>query len=135
MKVAVIDGQGGRLGQTVIEKICERGIDCELTAIGTNSAATTAMLRAGAKQGATGENPVVVAARTSDVIICPIGLLAADALLGEVTEKMAAAVGRSSATKLLIPVNMCENVVVGTQSLTMAQLIDEAVAMLEKMCG
>ena len=134
MKVAVIDGQGGRLGQTVIEKICERGIDCELTAIGTNSAATTAMLRAGAKQGATGENPVVVAARTSDVIICPIGLLAADALLGEVTEKMAAAVGRSSATKLLIPVNMCENVVVGTQSLTMAQLIDEAVAMLEKLC-
>ena len=134
MKVAVIDGQGGRLGQTVIEKICEKGIDCELIAIGTNSAATTAMLRAGAKQGATGENPVVLAARTSDVIICPIGLLAADALLGEVTEKMAAAVGRSSATKLLIPVNMCENVVVGTQSLTMAQLIDEAVEMLEDLC-
>ena len=135
MKVAVIDGQGGRLGQTVIEKICEKGIDCELIAIGTNSAATTAMLRAGAKQGATGENPVLVAARNSDVIICPIGLLAADALLGEVTEKMAAAVGRSSATKLLIPVNMCENVVVGTQSLTMAQLIDEAVSMLEELCN
>ncbi len=133
MKVAVIDGQGGRLGQTVIEKICEKNIPCELTAVGTNSAATTAMLRAGAKQGATGENPVIVAARTADVIVCPIGLLAADALLGEVTEKMAAAIGRSKATKLLIPVNMCENVVVGTQSLSMVQLIDEAVAMLERI--
>lgn len=135
MKVVVIDGQGGRLGQTVIEKICEKQIPCELTAVGTNSAATTAMLRAGAKQGATGENPVVVAARTADVIICPIGLIAADSLMGEVTEKMAAAVGRSNATKLLIPVNMCQNVVVGTQSLTMAQLVDEAVAMLAALCG
>lgn len=134
VKVIVIDGQGGRLGKTVIEKIVERNIDCELNCVGTNSAATTAMLRAGAKQGATGENPVVVAARTADVLVCPIGLLAADALMGEVTEKMAAAVGRSSATKLLIPVNMCENIVVGTQSLTMSQLVDETVDLLANLC-
>lgn len=135
MRVSVIDGQGGRLGRLIIEKIVERGIDCELVAIGTNSAATTAMLKAGAKQGATGENPVCVAARTSDVIIAPIGVLAADALMGEVTEKMAAAIGRSDATKLLLPVNMCQNLVVGTQALSMAQLIDEAVNMLSEICG
>ena len=135
MKVVVIDGQGGRLGKSVIEKVIERGVECELLCVGTNSAATMAMLRAGAKQGATGENPVVVAARTADVIVCPIGVLAADALMGEVTEAMAVAVGRSSATKLLIPVNMCENIVVGTQSLSMSRLVDETVDILAKLCG
>lgn len=134
MRVSVIDGQGGRLGRLIIEKIVERGIECELVAVGTNSAATTAMLKAGAKQGATGENPVCVAARGSDVIIAPIGVLAADALLGEVTEKMAAAIGRSDAVKLLLPVNMCNNLVVGTQDMTMTQLIDEAVDMLKEIC-
>ena len=135
MKVVVIDGQGGRLGKSVIEKVIERGVECELLCVGTNSTATMAMLRAGAKQGATGENPVVVAARTADVIVCPIGVLAADALMGEVTEAMAVAVGRSSATKLLIPVNMCENIVVGTQSLSMSRLVDETVDILAKLCG
>lgn len=134
MRVSVIDGQGGRLGRLIIEKIVERGIECELVAVGTNSAATTAMLKAGAKQGATGENPVCVAAHGSDVIIAPIGVLAADALLGEVTEKMAAAIGRSDAVKLLLPVNMCNNLVVGTQDMTMTQLIDEAVDMLKEIC-
>ncbi len=133
MRVFVIDGQGGRLGKSVIERIVERKLACELACVGTNSAATTAMLRAGATRGATGENPVVVAARSADVLICPIGLLAADALMGEVTEKMAVAIGRSSAKKLLIPLNMCENIVVGTQALSMAQLVDEAVDLLENL--
>ena len=92
------------------------------------------MLKAGADRGATGENPVLVASREADVIIGPIGILAADALLGEVTEKMAVAVGRSRAIKCLLPVNQCRNIVVGTQQLTMAQIAQEAVAQVRLLC-
>ena len=130
MTVVVIDGQGGRMGQMLIERIKAAGLPCQLLAIGTNSIATSAMLKAGADAGATGENPVVVACRTADVIVGPIGILAADSLLGEVTPAMAVAVGQSRAKKLLLPVNLCNNIVVGTQSLPMAKLIGEAVDLL-----
>ena len=106
MNVAVIDGQGGRLGRMLVEGIIAAGIDCRITAVGTNSIATAAMLKAGAQAGATGENPVLVASRDADVIIGPLGLLVADSLLGEITPAMAQAVGRSQAVKLLLPVNM-----------------------------
>ncbi|MBR5288640.1 MAG: DUF3842 family protein [Clostridia bacterium] len=134
MNVIVIDGQGGRMGCHVIEGIRAQKLDVSVTAVGTNALATAAMLKAGADRGATGENPVVVACREADVIIGPIGILAADALLGEVTEKMAVAVGRSRAIKLLLPVNQCRNIVVGTQQLTMAQLAQEAVAQVRLLC-
>ena len=100
----------------------------ELIAIGTNSAATAAMLKAGADCGATGENPVLVACRDADFIIGPLGILAADSLLGEVTPAMAIAVGGSPAQKLLLPVNRCNHHVVGVQDYSMARLTDEAVA-------
>lgn len=132
--VAVIDGQGGKMGRTVIERIRAAGISCEIRAIGTNSVATTAMLRGGADAGATGENPVIVACRTADIIIGPIGILAADALLGEITPDMALAVGRSPATKLLIPVNLCNHMVVGTQNISFTALADETVSMLGQLC-
>ncbi len=92
------------------------------------------MLKAGADAGATGENPAIVACRTADVIIGPIGILAADSLMGEVTPSMAVAVGQSGAKKLLLPVNLCNNIVVGTQSLPMAKLIGEAVELLRTLC-
>lgn len=134
MKVLVIDGQSGRMGQVLIERIRAAALPCEIIAAGTNAIATSAMLRAGADAGATGENPVVVNCRDADVIAGPIGILAADSLLGEVTPAMALAVGRSPAQKLLLPVNHCKNVVVGTQSMTLSRLMDEAVELLRAMC-
>ena len=133
MNVVVIDGQGGRMGCQVIEGIRAAKLPAEITAVGTNALATAAMLKAGADRGATGENPVVVACREADVIVGPIGILAADALLGEVTEKMAVAVGRSRAVKLLLPVNQCRNIVIGTQQMTMAQVAGGAVKALREL--
>ena len=127
MNVVVIDGQGGRLGRMLVESIIAAGVDCRLTAVGTNSIATAAMLKAGAQAGATGENPVLVACREADVIIGPLGLLVADSMLGEITPAMAAAVGRSPAVKLLLPVNMCNNRVVGVGDHSFAELVNGAV--------
>jgi len=128
----VIDGQSGRIGQLFIEKVIRAGLPCELIAIGANALATSAMLKAGASAGATGGNPVIVACRTADIIVGPIGILAADAMLGEITPAMAAAVGRSSARKLLLPVNLCNNIVVGTQELSLSRILEEAVECLRK---
>lgn len=135
MKVLVIDGQSGRMGQVLIERIRAAALPCELIAVGTNAIATSAMLKAGADAGATGENPVLVNCRSADVIAGPIGILAADSLLGEVTPAMAVAVGQSPAQKLLLPVNHCNNIVVGTQSMTLSRLMDEAVELLRAMCS
>ena len=135
MNIVVIDGQGGRMGAQLIEGVRAAGLNCDITAIGTNVLATSAMLKAGANRGATGENPVIVACRSAEVIVGPIGILAADSLLGEITPAMAAAVGQSSAVKLLLPVNQCKNIVVGTQQMTMAQRVSETVAQLKAMSG
>ncbi len=132
MKLVVIDGQS-RMGQVLIERVKAAALPCEIVAVGTNAIATSAMLKAGADAGATGENPVVVNCRDADVIAGPIGILAADSLLGEVTPAMAVAVGQSPARKLLLPVNHCNNVVVGTQSMTLSKLMDEAVELLRAM--
>ena len=132
MKVVIIDGQGGRLGQLLSEAIVKEGLGCELYAIGTNCIATGAMLKAGAGLGATGENAVVVACRDADVILGPIGILAADSLLGEITPAMAVAVGQSKALKLLLPVSHCNNVVVGVKKMSMSETVSQAVAALKQ---
>ena len=133
MKVVVIDGQSGRMGQLLIDRMRNAGLSCEILAIGTNALATAAMLKAGADAGATGENPVLVACRTADIIAGPIGILSADSLLGEITPTMAVAIGQSAAKKVLLPVNQCSNIVVGTQSLSLSKLMDEAVDLLRSM--
>ena len=133
MKVVVIDGQSGRMGQLLIDRMRNAGLPCEILAIGTNALATAAMLKAGADAGATGENPVLVACRTADIIAGPIGILSADSLLGEITPAMAVAIGQSAAKKVLLPVNLCSNIVVGTQSLSLSKLMDEAVDLLRSM--
>ena len=127
MKITVIDGQGGRIGVSLIREITERIPDCEITAVGTNSTATEAMVKAGAHHAATGENPVKVAARTANVITGPVGIVIADSLYGEVTPQMAVAVAQSRAVKVLIPVNKCGNLVAGTDRLSVAELITDAV--------
>ena len=133
MKVVVIDGQSGRMGQLFIERAKAASLPCQIMAVGTNAIATSAMLKAGADNGATGENPVLVACRTADIIVGPIGILAADSLMGEISPAMAVAVGQSSARKLLLPVNQCNNIVAGVPNLSLGKLMDEAVELLKSM--
>ncbi len=131
--VLIIDGQGGKIGSQLISLIKERlpGARIAITAVGTNSIAAAAMLKAGADFAATGENPVTVAARSADVIIGPLGIVIADALIGEVTAKMAAAVGRSPAAKILIPVNKCGNLVAGVENLNTSFLLEDVIVKLK----
>ena len=120
MKIIVIDGQGGKIGRTVIEQLKKRFPDQELLAIGTNSIATSSMLKAGASQGATGENPILVASRDADIIIGPIAIVMADSLLGEITPSMANAVSASRAYKILIPTNRCNHYIAGCQEVSLS---------------
>ncbi|MCL1953019.1 MAG: DUF3842 family protein [Oscillospiraceae bacterium] len=125
-KIVVIDGQGGKLGSLLVGRLKEvEGVT--LTAVGTNSIATSAMLKAGADCGATGENPVLVHSRDADILVGPIGIVVADALAGEITPAMAVAAGQSRAQKVLLPVNRCNNHIVGARDLPVADLIDAAV--------
>ena len=134
MKIVVIDGQGGRMGGLLIAQLKKElsSPQVELLAIGTNSTATAAMLRSGAEHGATGENPVLVACRDADYILGPIGILAADALYGEVTPAMAAAIGRSRAEKILLPVNKCSIQVAGVAELPVNTLVEQAVSIIKQ---
>ncbi len=133
MRILVIDGQGGQLGAQLIKAVSARFSDVEITAVGTNAAATASMVKAGAAKVATGENPVIVACRKTDVIIGPIGIVIADALHGEVTPQMAMAVGQADATRILIPVNKCDNLVAGVSELTMTAMIEDVVRKLEQV--
>ena len=126
-KVLVIDGQGGKMGALLVKKIKEASPDTEVRAVGTNSLATSAMLKAGADMGATGENPAVRAAMAVDVITGPIGIISANAILGEVTPKMAEAVGSADAEKVLIPVSNCSIIVAGVKDAKLADYVDAAV--------
>ena len=130
MNIVIIDGQGGQLGVQLIQKIKSNQIDSTITAIGTNAIATSSMLKAGANVGATGENPVIVACRKADVIIGPIGIVIADSLHGEITPKMALAVGQSDAVRILLPMNKCDNIVAGTSTLSTSTIIEDAIMQL-----
>lgn len=133
MKLLIIDGQGGQLGAQLIKAIMSRFTDMNIMAVGTNATATATMLKSGAKQAATGENPVVVACRKADVIIGPIGIVIADAMYGEVTERMAVAVGQADATRILIPINKCENLVAGVSDTSMSAMIEDTLVKLAKL--
>lgn len=133
MKVLVIDGQGGGLGRQLVTAVKSRYPEMEVLAVGTNSAATNAMLKAGADQAATGENSVAVACRKVDVIMGPVGIVIADSMLGEITPRMAVSIGQSQAKRILIPVNLCDNLVVGVADLTMAKRVESAVEALAEL--
>lgn len=128
MKIVVIDGQGGNIGKRIVEEIKNKGIQCEVLAIGTNSTATALMMKGGADIGATGENPVVLASRDADVIIGPIGIIMADSMYGEITPKMAESVGASKARKILIPINKCVVVAGVDENMTISDYIKLAVS-------
>ena len=134
-KVLVIDGQGGGLGRQLVSALAAACPEAELTAVGTNSLAANAMLKAGASRAATGENAVMVNCRHADVIVGPIGIVIADALLGEITPAMAAAVCQSGARRVLVPINHCENYVVGVPDQPVSQLVAAAAQKVKELCS
>lgn len=133
MNITVIDGHGGLLGAQIIKEISVQFPEFNITAVGTNSSATAAMIKAGAKNAATGENPVVVSCRKADVIIGPIGIVIADSLGGEITPRMALAVSRAEAVRILIPMNRCENLVAGVRNISTTEMIEDVISKLKAM--
>ncbi len=133
MNILVIDGQGGGIGRQLVIAVKSAFPQAEITAAGTNALASSAMLKAGADNAASGENAVIVGCRRADVIIGPIGIAIADSLFGEITPAMALAVGQSRAKRILIPINHCDNIVVGVPDLTMSKLISSVIDELKKL--
>ena len=130
MKILIVDAQGGGMGRQLLASIRKEFPKAEITAAGTNSIATSNMLKAGADHAATGENAVVVGSRKADIIICPVGIAIADSMYGEITPAMAAAVWQSDAKKLLIPMNQCNNVIVGVKNTSMSYMVEAVIEQL-----
>ena len=135
MRILLIDGQGGKLGKELAENILKRFNQVDLIGVGTNSIATSAIMKAGVTQVATGENPVLFNAERCDVIIGPIGLIAANSLLGEITPAMANAIASSKAVKILVPTNRCNNIIAGVTNTNLSFLIDDAMNKLSIFLG
>ena len=130
MKIVVIDGQGGRLGRLLVEGVKARLPQAQVYALGTNTVATAAMLKAGADFGATGENPVLRGVADADGVLGPVGGVVANAILGEVTPAMAEAVGSCRAKKFLIPMNSCGVLVAGVEEQPLPAYVAQAVEAL-----
>lgn len=135
MNILVIDGQGGQLGGQIIKSILVNYKNVNIIAVGTNATATATMLKAGAHQAATGENPVIVACRKVDIIIGPIGIVIADAMLGEITPAMAVAIGQADAKRILLPMNKCDNLIAGMNDFNMSALIEDVILKLKSYCA
>ena len=130
MKIVVIDGQGGRLGRLLVEGVKARLPQAQVYALGTNTVATAAMLKAGADFGATGENPVLRGVADADGVLGPVGVVVANAIRGEVTPAMAEAVGSCRAKKFLIPMNSCGVLVAGVEEQPLPAYVAQAVEAL-----
>lgn len=122
------------MGRQLVASVKKEFPQTEITAVGTNSIATSNMLKAGADHAATGENAVVAGSRKADVIIGPVGIAIADSMYGEITPVMAAAVGQSDAKKLLIPMNQCNNVIIGVKNTSMSYMMEAVVEQLKNEC-
>jgi Domain of unknown function (DUF3842) len=136
MVVMVMDGQGGGIGSVIIKALrTALTEDVEILALGTNSAATARMMKAGANRGATGENAIVQTSPKADVIMGPLAILMAHAMMGEVTLRMAEAISLSSAEKVLIPLTQEKVALVGIAADPLPHLVEEAVKMVKEMAG
>ena len=133
MKILVIDGQGGKMGKTIVENLKMTLPECKITAIGTNSIATSAMLKAGADMGATGENPVIYNCLDADIIIGSMGIIIANSYMGEITSAMSSAIGNSKAVKILIPVNRCNLYVAGVKELSFSEYTRLAILQVKEI--
>lgn len=131
--ILVIDAQGGGIGKQLVASIKKAFPEAELIAAGTNSAATAAMLKAGADHGATGENAIIVCSKKADIIVGPIGIVIADSLYGEISPSMATAVGQSHATRVLLPMNHCDNLIAGIGEINVSRLVEDAVARISEL--
>ena len=131
-QILVIDAQGGGIGKQLVAAIKQNIPGVTVTAAGTNVIATQAMMKAGADQGATGENAVVVNCRHADIIAGPVGMVIADSLQGEITPAMALAVAQSRADRVLIPFSNCSNTIVGISDYRVGQLVQQAVEIIRK---
>jgi len=127
VNVLIIDGMGGGIGKAIIEHIKIGVPNAIITAVGTNSIATSAMLKAGAHHVATGENAVIFNAAKADYIIGVVGIIAANSLHGEISPKMAEAVSSSAAHKILIPMDRCNITVVGANAAPIQAHINEII--------
>jgi len=134
MRIAVVDGQGGGIGKLIVEKLRTAfGNDVGIIALGTNALAASLMLKAGANEGASGENAIVYNAPRVDVIIGSIGIISSNSMLGELTPAMARAVSDSDAVKVLIPLNRCNIMVAGTKEEPLPHYIDDAVEIVGRL--
>ncbi len=134
MNIVVMDGQGGGIGASVIKGIRDSlGVEIEILALGTNSIATSRMMKSGANRGATGENAIIQTCRKADVITGPLAIIMANSMMGEVTPKMSEAVCSSNAEKILIPLTQ-ENVsIVGVQGEPLPHMVIKAVNKLKEI--
>ena len=126
-RILVIDGQGGGIGKALVTAIKKNMPDAYIIAVGTNTAATAGMLKAGANIAATGENAVKVNCRKCDYIIGPVGIAIADSLNGEITPAMALAIAQADAKRILIPFSQCDNEIVGVSDITAGRFVELAV--------
>jgi NAD(P)-dependent dehydrogenase (short-subunit alcohol dehydrogenase family) len=132
MRIAVVDGQGGGIGSTVVKRLREKfGADVEILALGTNSAATSAMMKARANKGATGENAIIRNTGRVDVIVGPLSIVLANGMLGELTPGIAEAIASSMARKILLPVNQEGVEIAGIQREPLPHLIEKVVEYLK----
>ena len=133
MKILIIDGHGGGLGKQIITALKAEDLGSSIHAVGVNTIATAAMLKAGADTAATGENAVIVGCRKADIIIGPIGIVIADSMQGEITPPMAAAIGQSNAKRILVPMNQCDNIIIGVLEQPVGQSVQGVVHAVKQM--
>ncbi|MDF2616829.1 MAG: hypothetical protein K0Q47_1484 [Sedimentibacter sp.] len=134
MKIAVIDGMGGGIGSQVVERLKSlNSSDIEIIALGTNSQATSNMLRSGAHEGATGENAITWNCMKADVIIGPLAIIAANSMMGEISPKMSEAIASSPARKLLLPVSKCNIEVIGLEDMQFKTIFNELTSTMKKI--
>ena len=136
MRIAVIDGQGGGMGKVIIEKVRKEFRDqVDILALGTNALATSAMLKAGANEGATGENAIVYNSNETDLIIGSLSIIMANAMLGELTPKMAEVITNSKARKLLIPIYRGNIDIVGLETEPLPHLVEALIVQMKRYVG